>query len=476
MGKIWLKGPDGSKQCCGCEGKDGPCSSCNACTGLFYNTVTNLWGPFNNSLGSLPFNATDCFVANDVNDSYIKTSNLLNLDISLAGKGPRSNAFSIKVQSGDILNLNINDSIAANSEHPAQWLDSGGGKFNLFFDRYSGYSTILRLEGTPNLLWGKVLNSAGYPDTLFNIGSNFTRQSSGTISSAVNFRGSDALINPPPINGSYFIGASYRTGVTGSTGFFLSPSFFNDFNPSVCFYYIPTGYPADIGGGNIVADGAVTPTGALFNYVNEETFEQPCTSFFTHWACRHRQWLLLSVTPPTSDLGSFGDISCYTSFYNNFQSILAGLNNANRPLCIDVRLVTDDPGNQQFLDTRPRTVLNGKTCDETITEDEFMAMHWNLKLHYSTSWPLDTPPGASHSKSLQIESKNNSCINILVGEGGTVNGTSFNYISQHISGLFFQETSISIGSSNGINLNPIFYYHNTLNTGNKEDCPFVSLP
>lgn len=35
MTKIWIKGPDPNKQCCGCEGKSGPCSSC--CSGFFIN-------------------------------------------------------------------------------------------------------------------------------------------------------------------------------------------------------------------------------------------------------------------------------------------------------------------------------------------------------------------------------------------------------------------------------------------------------
>lgn len=35
MGKIWLKSPDPNKQCCGCEGKTGPCDSCGAC--CFYS-------------------------------------------------------------------------------------------------------------------------------------------------------------------------------------------------------------------------------------------------------------------------------------------------------------------------------------------------------------------------------------------------------------------------------------------------------
>jgi len=38
MGKIWLKSPDPSKQCCGCEGKTGPCDSCSSCVPYYMSS------------------------------------------------------------------------------------------------------------------------------------------------------------------------------------------------------------------------------------------------------------------------------------------------------------------------------------------------------------------------------------------------------------------------------------------------------
>lgn len=43
MGKIWLRSPDPNKQCCGCEGKTGPCSYCCLITGDFAPTIKDVY-------------------------------------------------------------------------------------------------------------------------------------------------------------------------------------------------------------------------------------------------------------------------------------------------------------------------------------------------------------------------------------------------------------------------------------------------
>lgn len=65
MGKIWLKSTDPNKQCCGCEGKSGPCSSCCTPASGYLFTDMYLSGVFKDKLmkaawtGGLPIVGTE---------------------------------------------------------------------------------------------------------------------------------------------------------------------------------------------------------------------------------------------------------------------------------------------------------------------------------------------------------------------------------------------------------------------------------
>ena len=67
--KIWLKNPDPSHQCCGCEGKAGPCSSCSRCTysGISPPPPGTIYALYNIS-GNQGYASEDgtCFVANSL--------------------------------------------------------------------------------------------------------------------------------------------------------------------------------------------------------------------------------------------------------------------------------------------------------------------------------------------------------------------------------------------------------------------------
>lgn len=54
MGKIWIKAPDGNKQCCGCEGKKSPCDNCSSCDpyGANRDQIVNLPGLPSGTLAS----------------------------------------------------------------------------------------------------------------------------------------------------------------------------------------------------------------------------------------------------------------------------------------------------------------------------------------------------------------------------------------------------------------------------------------
>lgn len=78
MGKIWLKSTDPNKQCCGCEGKSGPCDSC--CPLISIPTGQNAYpsGVYANKLRYVPESGIDvtdgCFVFSN-GDSTLTISN-----------------------------------------------------------------------------------------------------------------------------------------------------------------------------------------------------------------------------------------------------------------------------------------------------------------------------------------------------------------------------------------------------------------
>lgn len=88
--KIWLMGPDPSKQCCACGSKTGPCDSCSSCLGEKYNVDFAKWYFDTQFLsGVVPAHCEVAQSAADSNSIGDKT-----ISLSIANTGPaRSNAF-----------------------------------------------------------------------------------------------------------------------------------------------------------------------------------------------------------------------------------------------------------------------------------------------------------------------------------------------------------------------------------------------
>jgi hypothetical protein len=482
---IFILGPDPQGVCCECSQRMNACDSCSSCTGIYFNTTGHTYGPFNTSLGRLPFEPSDCYIAQPSNDSNAIGSNTLSIIIDSGNIGPRSNAFSLKLRSGDIFSLISRDSISGN-RHPAQFTTTGGTRYNLYSPQYSGYSTYFSVEGSTNESWGKVLGSTNYTLNYFPANSLFSGSVTSGIILVTQNTQAYPLISPPPTVGEAYSAQAYSTGVTGYPS--LSVLNRTDYNPPVCRYYVNSPYAADIGGGTIVAgDLTTTPTGSLFRYVNETVITQDCPEQESLYRCvGTHKWTRISGNNFDFDSANGGpigqNIQCYTNLITTARSTLIALADANRGMCTDIRTVTSDPANQSFLNYGDvggtgYKVLNGIECDDAhIGQEQILLAFYRLKMHISSAWPYSIPDSQTHEKTLRIEAQKDACVNVLVGEGGTVTGSSFNYIDQKITGYYYQNYSgLLSGENSNISISPMFYWTGILDIANRIACPY-SLP
>lgn len=117
MGKIWLKSVDPSRQCCGCEGKTGPCDSCCERQIVYTPKTSNV-----PSLISLD-NEERIFEDYPLNKIYSSTFDTWSIsDKSLSfsmnalqGTPYHTNRFAISLQKDQIIEINLNFSLLANS-------------------------------------------------------------------------------------------------------------------------------------------------------------------------------------------------------------------------------------------------------------------------------------------------------------------------------------------------------------------------
>lgn len=99
--KIWLMGPDPSKQCCACGSKTGPCDTCFACNGERYNVAFHKWYLDTSYLsGVIP---ADCNVAQSTADSNSISDKTISLTIGKTGPN-RSNAYTNRYPNGSGIN------------------------------------------------------------------------------------------------------------------------------------------------------------------------------------------------------------------------------------------------------------------------------------------------------------------------------------------------------------------------------------
>jgi len=133
MGKKWLKSVDPNRQCCGCEGKTGPCDSC--CTRLVVTPTSNLIFPPLSQ--PTPYKSLERYYSNKIYsssfDSWSVTNNLLTFDIdSPEIETPyHTNKLSISLNEGQELILNLNSSLSCES-FPAN-LNYSSSQFTLSY-------------------------------------------------------------------------------------------------------------------------------------------------------------------------------------------------------------------------------------------------------------------------------------------------------------------------------------------------------
>jgi len=95
MGKIWLKSVDPSRQCCGCEGKTGPCSTC--CSGILID--------YSQFSANTNFDYKECIFFSDRTDVITKTNLFWEISSSSGTISYDSIDHSISIPSGTELKI-----------------------------------------------------------------------------------------------------------------------------------------------------------------------------------------------------------------------------------------------------------------------------------------------------------------------------------------------------------------------------------
>ncbi len=146
MGKIWLKSVDPSHQCCGCEGKAGPCDSC------CINLDPSSFGTLTQAQNFLSQFSVDCLA--EAYQSVGATASLTNIgntiNISVSQILDQEFDFSLAV---DRLFMNI--PAVTNIQFDASW-NQGGGPFagkRIFIEgacgNTNGYDQVNQLDSGP---------------------------------------------------------------------------------------------------------------------------------------------------------------------------------------------------------------------------------------------------------------------------------------------------------------------------------------
>lgn len=90
MPKIWLKAPDSSRQCCGCEGKSGPCDNCCILYSAYLGFAATLADAQSFFAGTnAPYAVPNClgFMTRDFNQDGTFSISLVGDTVSMAGDG-----------------------------------------------------------------------------------------------------------------------------------------------------------------------------------------------------------------------------------------------------------------------------------------------------------------------------------------------------------------------------------------------------
>lgn len=468
--KIWLMGPDPTKQCCACGSKTGPCDSCFNCSGERYNVDFAKW--YVDTLFLTGVIPAHCFIAQNAADSNTITDK--SVSISIDKTGPfHNNVFTNRFSKGS---GNANGSFALTTAtkvlpYAAHYGDVGF-PLQLFFPAQD--------SGQMLIMYGNSSSNPWATGTAWDF--NLVRAANGAT-----------IFAPPPVGLSplgVFFGNTpgqpyipipnhvYAFAYNGGSG--LAPidvgSFFDGGDTFFTPYSVGGIQAQRINGSTWSSGPTSILTGATGSFLPDvggayQSFSAGIGS--RSWRCdvTEGQFSWDASAGPFGDLSTNGAaMSAYESMMGAYVAALAGAlpltgssTDGNRTLGYTAQLV-GQPG----YAGSPLSIgvpCNGGNLGQVLTYGGTL----DFQLYSSTKWPFQGF-NASVSNALTIKVANaDSCINIVISGGGTgFNGNAT--IVRNATFSYTQDQSLSIAPLvfiTGANFSNLH--------GAQEPCPF-SLP
>lgn len=456
--KIWLMGPDPSKQCCGCGSKTGPCDSCSTfvCSGERYNVDFAKWYQDTSFLsGVIP---AHCEIAQSAADSNTITNTSVSLAIANIGPA-RSNAFTNRFTKGTSGNVNGSFSITTDTIISPFAATYDGSK--LFYPTLdSGHELVLYGTSFPStwatgISWDFDSPPFQQPSPLVTFGSDFTNTGG-------------ALMLPFPSH-IYPRNANAGTGLGGwivGVYFDGGETFFTPYAVGGIQAQRVDGSAYNSGPTNINATGA---TGLFFVDVAAQYQIFSAGIGARSWICDNT----VGQFSWDAHSGPFGELATIPSAQSAYESMIssyvAGLPTSGSPVDGNRTLgylVTFNGQPGYAGDPNEAGIpCNGGNVGQVLTYNGAL----EFQLYTSTKWPFQGFT-ASETNHLAIKTANtDACITTLISGGGV----SFDGIKTTTKKVTFSYTQ-----NQPLNIAPLVFItgaNSSNQHGAQEACPF-SLP